>query len=99
MAYKVTNVWARENTSIDWYRPNTDQKNHFTSTYDNTGKRTSATSTESADELTLTNISVFANSAAKTDWDDDSTCSSFREARKTYYRNNGVEYVCTIDDT
>lgn len=97
MAYKVTNVWVRPNTGVAWFKANTTQKNYFTGTFDNTGKRNIATS-ESGDSLTLTNVSTFTNNATKIEWDNDSTVQSYKTARRQYNRNNSITLTQTIEE-
>ena len=94
MAYTTTNIFSRPDTSINWYPRSSDVRKHLKNNFGSladTRTHTSFTATESADGLTLTQVSVFINKAAHTALMEDSEQVTFINARTTYNLNNGIE--------
>jgi hypothetical protein len=98
MAYTTTNIFSRPDTSINWYVRSSDVSNHLKTTF---GKRknTSFSSTESADGLTLTQVSVFINQAAHTALMEDSVMTTFINTRTIYNLNNGIERSFSAEES
>lgn len=99
MAYTTTNIFSRPDTSINWYVRSSDVLNHLKTTFGHQRTNTSFSSTESADGLTLTQVSVFINQAAHTAFMEDSVMTTFINERTRYNINNGIERSFSAEES
>lgn len=99
MAYTVTTVFTRPDTSVEWFTPDRTIDTYAGSTtqqeWFDSGKKTGYEETESDDALSLTVSSVFSNEDSFLEYDSDPIIDKFRSARRQYYFENEVTSVTT----
>ena len=101
MTLRVTLTFKRPNTSIDWHEPIIDSeslRNYWQSTFRDTGKITEWSKSDSADGLTRTMVSVFANVAARQEYQKDSTIQAMMNTRDQYNIDNGISFELSDEE-
>ena len=101
MAIRTTLRFVRPNTSVAWHEPIIDNetlKNYWTTTYRDSGKITEWSKSDSADGLTRTMISVFANTAARQEYQKDSTIQAMMNTRDQYNIDNGISFELSDEE-
>ena len=90
---------TRPNTGVEWYShadsstgsPMSDSdRAHIKSAYIDTGKRISATTSLSANELEQTKTFVYRDKAAYDEYEADSKITSFISAQRSYNSSNNI---------
>ena len=91
---KIKNT--RPNTGVDWYKAgsdsfmNDDDMNYVVSTYKDTNKLVSSSSSLSENGLELTKTFVFDNEDSKNAWNADSRVQTWVSARNAYDTSNNI---------
>lgn len=108
MSWTVTIKYMRPNTGVDWYvDPDSSigaqlsdaDVDYVQSTYIDTGKRVSQTTSESDDELELTKTYVYRDNAAYVEYISDSRVRSFILDAVTYNLANSIDGTRTSAET
>ena len=102
MAIKTTLIFKRPSASVDWNEPlidNTTLRNYWTTTYRDSGKITEWSKSDSADGLTRTMICVFANLAARQEYQKDGTIQAMMNTRDKYNIDNGITFEFSDEET
>ena len=102
MAIKTTLIFKRPSASVDWNEPLSDNatlRNYWTTTYRDSGKITEWSKSDSADGLTRTMICVFANLAARQEYQKDGTIQAMMNTRDKYNIDNGITFEFSDEET
>ena len=98
MAIRSTTKLTRPNTGVAWYATSSDFNAHVKSTYEDTGKKTTVVTDNKKNTTVWTVITEFADSTAKSEWDNDSAVKSMLAERRSYNIANNITVERSVEN-
>jgi len=97
MSIKVTNVYTRPTTAVNFHVSNVPDSHiqHVLETYKNTGKVADVTTDLSDDGLVLTIVWIWVDQASVDEYDADPVIVAFKETSAEYNAANGITRTTT----
>jgi len=100
MSIKVTNVYTRPSTAVNFHVSNVPDSHiqHVLETYKNPGKVVDVTTDLSDDGLTLTIVWIWVDQASVNEYDADPVIVAFKESSSEYNQSNGITRTTTSEE-